>query len=93
MMTGEEVVRASLGGLGEEDYQLHLGVQEVGGGVDGEVASAFDGLPVGAGLLDGEVLVAELDGDRAGWGGYVLQAEAGQGVADEGFDLVGGAGF
>ena len=28
-------------------------------------------------MLDGEVLMLELDWDGAGWGGYVLQTEAG----------------
>jgi len=81
------------GGLGQEDDQFHLRVEDIGRGVDGEVARAQHRLPDWAALFNGEVLVAQLDWNRPGWRGDVLQAQSGQGVADEGFELGCGACF
>ena len=81
------------GGLGEQNDQLHLRVQNFGGGVDGEVAGALHRLPHRAAGFNGEVLVAQFYGNRARRRGDVLQAQTGQGIANEGFKLRGGAGL
>ena len=58
------------GGLGEENGQFHLGIEDFRRGVDGEVTGAADGFPDGAAHFDGEVVVFELDGQGAGVTGH-----------------------
>jgi len=44
--------------LCQQNYQFHLGVENLGWGVDGKVTRAQHRVPNLAGLLDGEILVA-----------------------------------
>ena len=49
--------------LRQQNNEFQLGIGDVAGDVGGDVASPLHGFPGGAGLIEAEILVVELDGD------------------------------
>ncbi len=74
----------------QDHQQFRLRLDDVGGDEEAEVARLHDALPEAASLVEGEVLIVELEGDRGGWRWGVAQGEAGKSQADQVLDLVGG---
>jgi hypothetical protein len=49
--------------LRQQNNEFELGIGDVAGNVGGDVAGPLHGFPGGAGLIEAEILVVELDGD------------------------------
>ena len=69
--------------------EFHLRVEDFGRCIHREVPCALNRFPHRPALLDGKILMAQLNRNRPRRRGNVLQAQSRQGVADQGFELSG----